>query len=213
MRHLSDGGPLQPREASLEDIRQAFQSLSIGDWLKLKRYATIRARWAGSNHNADQLLNAAMNSILESGRRYWYPDKVGFPGFLIGAMRSISSNWARQVDLGAETELCETDLIKFSSEGDELASPLDHARSSGPNPEDQLLDREAYTQEQLVSEIEGMFKDRPLAGQLIEGWRAGMKGPEIIEVLNITETDYKTAARLVRRRIAARWPKGIPHAR
>jgi hypothetical protein len=215
MREPPGQGPLQDREASLEDIRQAFQSLTEADMVKLDAYANNRIRRIGlsaSGRDAHHLLTEAMNSLLETGRRHWYPDKVDLPGFLIGAMWSISSNWARKGARG-EVEISDTDLIRFSDAGEESRSSRKLARSQNPSPEEQLLQSECQTEEQLVEEIENLFKDHLLASLIIDGWKAGMKGPEIIEALNIDEKQYRTTVRFIRRGIAARWPKGMPYVR
>lgn len=215
MREPPGEGPLQDREASLEDIRQAFQSLTEAEMLKLNNYAENRIRRIGisaSSRDAHRLLTEAMNSLLETGRRHWYPDKVDLPGFLIGAMWSISSNWARKGARG-QLEISDTDLIRNSEIGDDSRSATRSAPVLEPTPEDQLLASETQTQEQLVEEIENLFKDQLLASLILDGWKAGMKGPEIVEALNIDETQYRTAVRLIRRRTDAKWPKGIPYVR
>lgn len=133
--------------------------------------------------------------------------------FLIDAMWSISSNWARRREKTGYVEVPETDLVRYSEEGEELETVLEQAQSQEANPEEQLLQSEIPTQEQLEQEIKDLFKDKPLVFQILDGWSAEMKGPEIIEVLNIDKNQYQTAARLARRRIKARWPKGMPHVR
>jgi hypothetical protein len=215
MREPPGQGHLQDRGASLEDIRRAFQSLTEADRVKLEAYAENRIRRIGrsaANRDAHLLLTEAMNSLLEAGRRHWYPEKVDLVGFLMGAMRSISSNWARKGAKGV-LEISETDQIRCSDAGEELTSALKLARSPDPNPEEQLLRGEFQTEEQLAEEVEGMFKDRYIASLILDGWKAGMKGPEIIEALNISKKEYETETRLVRRRIDERWPKGMPYVR
>jgi hypothetical protein len=213
MREPPGQGPLQAPEASLEDIRRAIQSLTEADMVKLQRYADNRIHRIGksaSNRDAHLLLTEAMNSLLEVGRRHWYPDRVDLVGFLIGAMRSISSNWARKAVEGGVLEISETDQIRISDAGEEQ-SALAKTPSPSLDPEQQLIQQECQTEDQLIEEIANLFKDRYLASLILDGWKAGMKGPEIIEALNIDATEYRTEVRLVRRRIATRWPKGMPH--
>ncbi len=183
--------------------------------VKLNTYAENRIRRIGfsaSGHDAHQLLTEAMNSLLETGRRHWYPDKVDLPGFLIGAMWSISSNWARKGAKG-QLEIPDADLTRNSEIGEGSRSATVFAFALDPSPEEQLLASELQTEEQLVEEIESLFKDQLLAPLILDGWKAGMKGPEIIEALNIDETEYRTAVRLIRRRTGAKWPKGKPYVR
>ena len=214
MREPPGQGPLQAPEASLEDIRRAIQSLTEADMVKLQRYADNRIRRIGksaSNRDAHLLLTEAMNSLLEVGRRHWYPDRVDLVGFLIGAMRSISSNWARKAAEGGVLEISETDQIRISDAGEEQKSAIAKTPSPSLDPEQQLIRQECQTEDQLIEEIATLFKDRYLASLILDGWKAGMKGPEIIEALNIDATEYRTEVRLVRRRIDERWPKGMPH--
>lgn len=208
-------GPLQNPEASLEDIRRALQALTEADWVKLNAYAELRVRIVGisaPSRDACHLFMQAMDS-LETGRRHWYPGNVDLVKFLIDAMWSISSNWARRREKTGYVEVPETDLVRYSEEREERETVLEQAQSQDANPEEQLLQSEIPTQEQLEQEIKDLFKDKPLVFQILDGWSAEMKGPEIIEVLNIDENQYQTAARLVRRRTKARWPKGMPHVR
>ena len=207
--------PLRGREASLEDIRREFQALTAADWAKLNRYAETRVRIAGicaPGHDACHLFMEAMNS-LEAGRRHWYLDEVDLVKFLIDAMWSISSNWVRRRKTTGYVQIPETDLVRSSEQGEELESVLEQAQSQDASPEEQLIGGEIQTQEQLVEEIKELFKDKLLASLIVDGWTAGMKGQEIIEALNIDENQYRTATRLVRRRINARWPKGMPDVR
>jgi hypothetical protein len=201
---------------SLEHIRQAFQSLNENQWLKLFAYADARVRRLGASapgRDGCHLFMQAVDSMLESGRRHWDPSKVDLVKFLIDAMWSISSNWARRTQTTGYLEICEADLIQYNEDDDEFESALQRAKSTEANPEEQLIRSDFQTQEQLAAEIENLFKDRYLASLIVEGWKAGMKGPEIIEALNITENQYRSETRLVRRRINARWPKGNLYVR
>jgi hypothetical protein len=76
-----------------------------------------------------------------------------------------------------------------------------------------LIWADLQTEEQLVEEIKKLFEDQLLTSLIFDGWIAGMKGPEIIEALKIDENQYRTATRLIRRRIQARWPEGMPNVR
>ena len=215
MREPPGQGPLQGGEASLEDIRRAFASLTEADWVKLDACANACVRRIGisaSGRDACHLFMKAMES-LETGRRLWRPGNVELVPFLIGTMWSISSNWARQRATTGYLHISEADLVTYTDEGEELGNALEQAKAKDPTPEEQLVQSEYMTEEQLVEEIEELFKDQPLASLVIDGWKAGMKGPEIIEALNIDENQYRTATRLVRRRIKARWRKGMPNVR
>jgi hypothetical protein len=215
MREFQGQDPLQGREASLEDIRHAFESLTEADWVKLDDYSEVRIRQIGvsaSGRDACHLFMEAVNS-LETARRHWRPGNVDLVKFMIDAMWSISSNWARQRRTTGYVQLSETDLILPSDEEEESESPLNRARSRDRTPEEELIWADLQTEEQLVEEIKKLFEDQLLTSLIFDGWIAGMKGPEIIEALKIDENQYRTATRLIRRRIQARWPEGMPNVR
>ena len=215
MREPPGQDPLQNREASLEEVRRAFERLTEADWTKIETYANVRVCQIGMSAPARDSCYLVMKAIesLEVGRRHWHPDNVNLVDFLIGAMWSISSNWARQRRTSGQIELPEADLIRYSEEGEELDSPLSRAQGKYPSPEETLIQSEFQTREQVVEEIEKLVADNLLASLIIDGWKAGMKGPEIIEALKIDENQYRTTTRLVRRRINTRWPKGMPNVR
>ena len=83
--------------ATPDEIKAAIEALIPADWTRLKSYAANRIRKLGSkadNRSADELLQIALELLLDDTRR-WDRTKVDFMPFMIGAIRSISSNWAR----------------------------------------------------------------------------------------------------------------------
>ena len=64
----------------------------------------------------DDLIQTALTDLLGDVRR-WNKSKVGFMGLLTGAIRSISSNWARSYD-EADTPVVEADLRRENDEGE-----------------------------------------------------------------------------------------------
>jgi len=86
-------------------------------------------------------------------------------GFLFGAMKSISSNWAKSY-LPEEDTVLEADLRKRDADGKEF-SPLDADRAGQPNAEQQLSDR------QTLLEIDNLFKDDQEAQMVLTAWQEG----------------------------------------
>lgn len=214
MRESPGQGPSQTGGASVEDVRRALASLSEADLAKLDAYAANRIRRIGisaSGRDEVHLFMEAMTSLLEE-RRHWDPARMDIVGCLTAAMWSISCNWARRSKTGF-LEISEADLDR-SLKADGSAKTLEEiGRSKMPDPEAALLAGELQTEEELVEEIKSLLKDNYIASLVIDGWAAGMKGPEIIEALNIETNQYRAAERLIRRRIDKRWPKGMPHVR
>src|SRR5262249_27614593 len=143
-RMKTESGRRVPEEkaATPAEVSATIEALSEADLLRLKRFANKRVRRLGrkaEERTGDDLLQTAVTDLLGDTRR-WDKTKVGFMGFLFGAMRSISSNWAKSYD--PETNLVlETNLRRKNDEGEEVA-PFDKVKASDSSVEQQLVDRE-----------------------------------------------------------------------
>jgi DNA-directed RNA polymerase specialized sigma24 family protein len=197
----------EEKAATPDQIRAAIESLTEADFERLDEFAKNRVRRLGpkaAGITARELLNEAVVSILDGTRR-WNPEKVDLPGLLIGAMRSISSNWARKYDPDEEPVL-ESDLKRPGSDAEAGTTVFDTAESKEPNPEQVLLASEPSREQLLIERIEQLFTDDPDANWVLECWADGMDGPAIKQLLDWTETQLNTTVRRIRRKIRA---KGI----
>lgn len=197
----------EEKAATPDQIRAAIESLTEADFERLDEFAKNRVRRLGpkaARITAGELLNEAVISILDGTRR-WNPEKVDLPGLLIGAMRSITSNWARKYDPD-EGLVLESDLKRPGSDGEAGTTVFDTAESKEPNPEQVLLASELSREQLLVERIEQIFTDDPDANWVLECWADGMDGPAIKQLLDWTETQLNTTVRRIRRKIKA---KGI----
>jgi DNA-directed RNA polymerase specialized sigma24 family protein len=204
----------QERVATTDEVRNAINSLSLADLAKLKKFdetltEKIRRRVWGVG--AGDLLQEAIISVLEAGHRNWKPNQVDLMGFLMGAMRSIASNWSRK---GRKTEpppRLDSDLVSVNEDGDQIPTALEAALDGRPNPEQFLLMSELPSEEALVAELENLVRDDLVASLVMEGWKNGMKGPEIRDSLDLTQKEHEAAVKRIRRKRDARWPKGLPY--
>ena len=83
--------------ATPADIRVAIEALTSADWTRLRNYASNRIHILGpktDGRNREDLLQITLELLLDDTRR-WDRTKVEFVPFMIWAMKSISSNWAR----------------------------------------------------------------------------------------------------------------------
>ena len=83
--------------ATADDIRAAIEALTLADWARLRNYAANRILKLGpkaDDRSNEDLLQIALELLLDDTRR-WDRTKVEFLPFMIGAMKSVSSNWAR----------------------------------------------------------------------------------------------------------------------
>lgn len=198
--------------ATPDHLRRAIEGLTCAETAKLKAFSSSQARGVRryvSGLGEYDLLQEAVVSLLQ-GQRSWKPDQVGFVGMLMGAMRSIASNLSQKGQDTASRPILEFEATVRNESGEQL-SILERATDSRQNPELTLLEHELPTEEQLVSEIEQLFEHDTVASLVLDGWKNGMKGPEIAASLEISKKEYDAAVRRIRRATIARWPEGKPY--
>lgn len=185
------------KAASPAEIAAAIESLTAADLLRLGQYARRRIRILGpkaGDRVGDDLLQTAVQDLLEDTRR-WDKSKVGLMGFLFGAMRSISSNWAKTYRQD-EVPILETDLLKRDHEG-KLFSPLQALPANEPTTDEQIVNR------QTLLEIDNLFKDDEKAQMVLTGWQDGLDPGAVRDLWDLTQNDYNTIVRRIRRAIDA----------
>ncbi len=157
------------------------------------------ARWrvqglgrAALGRNAMDLFGEAVTATL-AGTRRWQPDRVNFTTFLTGVMRSISSHWRDGFD---EREAwLESDLSQdHQSREMDRESLLERAESGAPSAECVLNAVEK------VAALKEHFQNEPEVLLVMEGIKEGMSGPEIQKLLELTQTQFETIMRRLRRR-------------
>lgn len=188
-----------PEEAAAThaDITAAIESLTKADWARLKRFADIRIFGLGpkaDGRTGDDLIQTALTDLLGDTRR-WNKNEVGFVMWLTGAMRSISSNWAKSYKK-EENPVVEADLLRENEEG-EIFSPLQAISDPKPGPAKQLRDKET------LGLIDEMFKDDEQAQMVLTAWQERYDPAEVRELWGLSQNDYNTIVRRIRRRLAA----------
>lgn len=211
---MQTGKPQSKSEkvATVEEISEAIEILSPDDWTKIYAFAKNRARFMalfGGAVDVPDLVQQAIAAMLQE-RRTWKPDQVNFVGLLIGAIRSIASNHkAKSLSSGysvPESQIAPTD------DGDESETLVALCADSRPNPEQMMVlaEREADNFRRVEEQYD-FFKDDKQARDVMDGWRAGMSGTEIIEVLEIDRKGYETIAKRIRRKSVEHWSKVNTH--
>lgn len=186
----------EEKAASQEEIVAAIQCLSEADNIRLEKFGRFRIRGLGrasAGRDWRDLLGEALTATLDINRRRWNKS-VTFVQHLLGAMRSISTSWKNSFD--PDEAHLESDLIRTDSEGNE-SSVFAGIRSTDPDGE------RIVTAKQEVEEIERLFQDDSIALDIIGGWRSEMTGPDIQEALGISQTEYETRVRRMRRVLRA----------
>jgi hypothetical protein len=194
--------------ATIEELDLAIEKLTLAEWAKLHAFARNRARMMalrGSTFMAEDLLGQAVVALLDERRR-WNPKKVNFVGVLMGAIKSIASNYMAATENG-DFALPASQVSSAAQNGDKTPTATEAHADSLPNPE------QVVVVSNMLSEVYYSFRDDPEAIVVMDGWRDRMTGPEIIEALEIDRNAYETIVRRIRRKAAALWPKGSRNVR
>ena len=187
--------------ATPDEIRVAIEALTSADWVRLQKYATNRIRMLGpkaDGRDSEDLLQITLELILDDTRR-WDRTKVEFVPFMIGAMKSISSNWARGYK-PEETLSLELDAEKTNEDG-ETFRPIDYVEDENPNPEQRLVDEEQLQADARLKMIDELFEGDEGAQMVIEAWRDGYDPPGVRTLWELSQNDYDTIVRRIRRTI------------
>jgi DNA-directed RNA polymerase specialized sigma24 family protein len=191
----------EDKAASHDEINAAIDALTDYEIGRLLQYARWRVRGLGRKslgQNHEDLLQEAMTATLDDRRR-WNKESISFFNHLIGAMRSISNHWGERFD-PSEAYLA-SELITISPTGEEL-DPMLEAISPATDVEDETIARDE------VTNIEKLIAERPLAWLIMDGLVDRMTGPEIQKALEITQTQYETELKWLRRNVKAYLNKG-----
>ena len=192
------------KAAGLEEIAAAVESLTGEDLWRLGKYARWRIRGLGraaQGCDYEDLLREAIAATCDPERRRWNKAEVPFARHLKGVMQSISSHWREKFD---DEAVLEADAIRVGKDGEEI-NPLLNVASPLPDAELALAAKEQLAQ------IETLVADRPLAALIVAGMRDRMSGPEIKELLGISQKEYETEMRWLRRNVRDQARKAGAH--
>lgn len=177
--------------ASIDEVKAELDALSPDQCLRLERYAQSRLGSLGRGSlscDASALLSEAIRATCEGDRR-WHKTSVDFFGHLIGVIRSKSSHLYKKS--ASNKTYLESDVIEEGQAG----SPVENSPSNSPNPEATLLANET------VERIESAVGERPVAWVIMEALRDQMNRAEIMREFQISETEYDTNLRWLRRTV------------
>jgi RNA polymerase sigma-70 factor (ECF subfamily) len=160
------------------DVARAIHALSAADLVRLKALARLWTRGQDVLAWSDVLHEAIARAL--GGSRRW-PPGVPIVAFLAGIMRSI----------------CEDQWRRDRREGRVLAREEDVADLGGadapPDPE------RALAAAQALAAVNDLFAGDAAALKVIAGLADGLSPPEICRLYGLTERDYDTTRRRMRR--------------
>ncbi|MGE5736729.1 MAG: response regulator, partial [Acidobacteriota bacterium] len=187
-------------------VSQAIENLTAAELLRLQKFADWRIRGVGRaalGRTGEDLLGEALLSTLIGAERanegrHWN-QQIDFVTYLAGAMRSISTGWARKFD-ESEAYLA-SEVIAYDAQERER-SPLDTVASSEPTADQYLLAREESDR------ILSRFEECPAATQVVRSMLQGKRKNHIMQECGLTENQYKAILRRIRMKLSSRENNG-----
>lgn len=188
--------------ATLEQIERAIEILSDAGWIRLRKLASTHL-WGTRLGDPDALINEALARLID-GKRSWSIG-MAFVPWMDSTMKSVANN-LRTLKLETAVALA-GDLASFGNDPDD--DPLDIFGQDAQTPLDTLLTDEARVMaERNLSKIEKRFKDDQEVGWILMGLAEGMKAREIQATGEMTQTQYETARKRLRRGLDQLFPSG-----
>jgi hypothetical protein len=182
--------------ASEEEVVAGINTLTERQLKDLKLYARWKIRKLGRRRlgrNFEDLFQEAITSTL-AGNRHWNKDHYDFFRYLLSVISSISSNWYRKFD-ESEPDL-ESEVINTNTNGIESNPLYNFALPSQDG-------RRVVAVRDYIKHIETLVSCRPLASLIVDGLREGMTGPDIKESLGISQKEFETEMKWLRRTVRA----------
>ena len=192
---MQDTSPLKPWVAAQaagrteqDTLRRALAGLSEPDLLRLQAIARLRCRGL-PGLDWQELLHEAVLRALD-GSRAW-PPGVPLVAFLAGIMRSLRSDHWRRHRAG-------TALLPVQTA--DAADPP----SETPDPE------RIVAAVQALAAIDRLFADDPAALAVILGLSQGLSAKEIRRRAGLSETEYDSTRKRMRRALLRHGLTGTP---
>ena len=184
--------------ATIDEVMAALGRLSTADHVRLRDYARGRALMAGRAADGDweDLVADAVDRLLD-GRRAW-KKSVPLVQTIIGIMRSITSNdWIAPFEREGKYVLRDADL-PLTDEDDELATET--AAGNAPTGEEVLLAHEADAPYVVAAAaLREHFAGKQQTIDVIDAIGMELTGPEIKELLSLSQTEFETIMKSIRR--------------
>jgi hypothetical protein len=177
---------------SVEEVTDGVKNLSDADLLRIKK-ASQYLSYAGARA-PQELRQEAFRRAIDGTRKC--PRHVGVAQFLVGAMRSIASS-----DRKAAFRKPALSIVSKDGSGSIL-----ECKDPRLSPEDDMMNREAVAE--VRAAVCMLFEGDDIAQTIVDGMIEGMEGQELRELVGLSDQDFATKRRFVRRRIDKAFPNG-----
>jgi RNA polymerase sigma-70 factor (ECF subfamily) len=169
------------------DVARAIHALTDADLVRLKALARLWTRGLPDSTGWADVLHEAIARALDGSRKW--PPGVPILAFLSGIMRSICEDQWRRARRDSEILVRDEDVSDLCPSGDEVKSP-------GPE--------RIIAAAQSVAAIDQLFACDPLALKVIAGLAEGLTPPEIRNRYGMSEREYDTTRKRMRRALLRR---------
>ena len=189
---------MQPRHSGASlltrvEVKRSISALTAVDWLRLHKVARALCRDAA--FQADDLLQEAFQRALDGTRQC--ARTLDIIPFLAGVMRSIASDWRK-----ARKRRPEMSLVTATGRLQEVVLQV---RDHGCVADEVLVGNEEAAR--LQQAIFALFADDAVAQRLLEGIMDGLTGAQLRSLTGLSETEFASKRRLIRRRIDKAYPR------
>jgi hypothetical protein len=179
---------------SVAEITARIRLMSDADKIRFIR-ASNYSSFGGARSPVD-LRQEAIRRAIAGTRKC--PSQVSILTFLKGAMRSIASADRKATAHGPKLAVVPSDSTAMQG----LTDGLDPRLSA----EDRMVQQDQV--DEIRARILGLFDDDPTAQMIAEGMMDEMEGTELRELVGLSEKEFASKRRLVRRRIDNALPNG-----
>jgi DNA-directed RNA polymerase specialized sigma24 family protein len=169
------------------DISRAIHALSDADLVRLKALARLWARGLPAGAGWTDVLQEAIVRALDGSRKW--PPGVPVLAFLSGIMRSICDDHWRRLRRESEMLVRDAELADVCAAGEEV---------NVPSPE------RVVAAAQSLAAIDRLFAGDALALIVIAGLAEGLTPPEICKRYGMSEREYDTTRKRMRRALLRR---------
>ena len=189
--------------ATPDDVCQAYEGLSDLELYRLHKAALIHL--SGSDYSdPDEIINEAIIRTLKAanggeGRRW--PKNVPLIAYLIQVVRGLASD-SRESEHQSKTDWLEA-MVPADATTEDVLGHLDHHHSDALTNIIELelsIERQAKAKAD-ADRIEAHFSQNPQVTLIILGRKDDLSPGEIMEMGEMTQTQYDTAMRRFRRGI------------
>jgi DNA-directed RNA polymerase specialized sigma24 family protein len=179
-------GAIVTVETTSVDVARAIHALTAADLVRLKALARLWTRGLPEVLSWSDVLHEAIARALDGSRKW--PPGVPILAFLSSIMRSICDDQWRRVR--RESRLLARDDDREAGDGE--------AQATAPDPE------RALAAAQALAAVNELFCGDPAALKVIAGLADGLMPAEICRLYGMSERDYDTTRRRMRRALLRR---------